>query len=298
MKRIANLEKIFSTWVGSHIKFIFTNLMLGVLIYFTMMSENLVNSNDGIFYTSNYIAGNLEKSSGRGMLRYLDRIRSGVVSVPLNTILTLFIISIAGVLLLELFLINNTVIKILITLSLLANPVICATLPYAYTSVNYGLAFLSAIFAVYCIYYCSSHKLGVVCGGVCIAFSLGCYQAYFDVTCLVILLLLIKMIIDNEEWNKIVVFSIKSILSIIIGGMFYFIYTKILLMRAGIELSSYKGVSEVSLKRTFTNLLEAVPRCYRNFGDFFGTHKMFLTVPTMYRTLIISTVCISVFCII
>ena len=44
---------------------------------------------DGIWHLSNFIAGDFEISLGRGLERYADRARFGIVSSPLNTVLCL-----------------------------------------------------------------------------------------------------------------------------------------------------------------------------------------------------------------
>ena len=62
--------------------------LFGVLVYFSMMSLDLVNSYDGIWHWSNFIAGDWEISLGRGLQRYFDKLRFGIVSTSLNTVLT------------------------------------------------------------------------------------------------------------------------------------------------------------------------------------------------------------------
>lgn len=169
---VVEFEKRITIWIETHVKFILISLILEVFIYFMMLSENLMNSNDALLHTSNYDAGKWEISLGRGMLHYLDKARDGIVSVPLNSILTLCIISIIGVLILELFSIENKLLKLLIPLILSANPVMCAILAYTYTSVNYGMAFLFAVLAVYCIYY-GSRNMGTLAGGYVLPFQWG-----------------------------------------------------------------------------------------------------------------------------
>lgn len=115
-------------------------------------------------------------------------------------------------------------------------------------------------------------------------------------TGLLILMLLIKMILEEEEKGKISVFFMKSIVSVIVGGILYFIFTKLLLMRSNIDLSSYKGASEVSLIRIFTNMPNSISLCYQNFRSYFIAHKMYLTVPRGYQMLMKGIVCIIVFC--
>ncbi|WP_276950455.1 glucosyltransferase domain-containing protein [Acetatifactor muris] len=213
------------------------------------------------------------------------------------TILLLVITSIAGVLILDLFAIENKVLGILSVMVLSANPIICATLAYSYTAVNYSLAFLFSVFSVFCIY--RWHKvMGVLAGGVCIAISMSSYQAYISVTCLLILMLLIKMLLLNADKKNILGFLVKSTVSIIAGGIIYFILTQLLLARFNTKLSSYKGVSGVSLKNIILNFPQNIRQCYRNCTYFFSSHHMFLNLHEMFRVVLICLICMTVFCII
>ena len=56
-----------------------------------------------------------------------------------------------------------------------------------------------------------------------------------------------KKLSEFEEWKKIIQFTARSALTIVIGGVFYIIIANSLLIKYGIQLSSYRGASEVSL---------------------------------------------------
>lgn len=297
MKIISRWEAQLKVWVREHGHFILINLIFGVLVYFTMMSEGLVNSNDGLLYTSYYNAGGVEASSGRGMLYYLDHVRAGVVSVPLNSILTVLIISITGVVILDIFSVTNKAMGFVMTMILIANPVTCATLSYCYTSVNYGVAFLFSVLAAYCV--CRCHKtLAVLAGGVFLAFSMGCYQAYFSVTCLLILMFLIQKLLRNENGRDIANFLVRSVFAIVTGGVFYFIFTKLMLLKFNTEISNYKGASDVSLKTIILNLPKSIPQCYKNYYDYFRNKMALTSSRTIYLLLLIGIVSIIGFCVI
>ena len=128
MKRIIRIENYAMDWIRNHIKYIFINIIFGIMVYFMMISENLVNSHDGIWNTSSFIAGSWEASLGRGLLHYIDEIRAGIVSVPLNTVLTLLIVSVASVLIIDFLAIESRKLGVLVSLLLIANPVTCDTL--------------------------------------------------------------------------------------------------------------------------------------------------------------------------
>lgn len=78
MKLIVKTENYVMNWMKSHIKYMLISTMFGIMVYFMMISENLLNSYDGIWNTSHLIAGAWETSLGRGLLHYVDKARAGI----------------------------------------------------------------------------------------------------------------------------------------------------------------------------------------------------------------------------
>ena len=277
MKLIVKTENYVMNWMKSHIKYMLISTMFGIMVYFMMISENLLNSYDGIWNTSHLIAGAWETSLGRGLLHYVDKARAGVVSVPLNSILTLLIISVASTLIVDFYVAGSKKIAMLVSLLLIANSVVSNTLSYCFTSVGYGMAFLCSVLSARCI--CGRRRVaGIFLGAVFLALSLGCYQAYFGVTCLLLLLQVIKMLLDCDSAKRIVEFLIKGMLAIVIGGILYSIMSNAMLKKYGIELASYGGASEVSVGRIIASLPESIRLCYEQFYEFCVKGRMRITV--------------------
>lgn len=86
---IQNFEGKIVHFFKTYYKYIMGGLGIGVLTYFMMMSLNLVNDLDGIWHLSNFIAGDWEISLGRGLQRYADRARFGIVSDSFNSMITI-----------------------------------------------------------------------------------------------------------------------------------------------------------------------------------------------------------------
>lgn len=292
---IGNFEAVTFTWLKKHSRFILLQTAFGILLYFMLLSRNLVNDMDGVWNTSNFIAGNWEISLGRGLIRYFDKLRFGIVSVPLNSILTLLILSIANSILVDLLSFNSKVTTALAAGLLIGNPVICASLSYCYTSVNFGLAYFFSVAAVFALVRMKSlYKIAL--SGLLIALSMGCYQAYFGVTCLLLLIALIQMLMDVKDGKEIRSYVIKGISSIMIGGIVYFLLTKLLLIRAGVSLASYRGAAEVSLSNILIHLPCSILRCYQNFYRFLFVNKMYCNISGM-NIFIIVTIVLLIICV-
>lgn len=293
---VIQVENSGLKWMREHATIIFFDILFGIIVYSMMLSGNLVNSVDGIWHTSHFIAGAWETSLGRGLLYFFDKLRSGLVSMPLNTILTIFFISISASLMLDIYSRREKGIKILISMFLIASPITGIILSHCYMSVDFSLALLFSVIAVWWIH--SKYRLaGIFCGGVFIALSMGCYQAYFGITCLLILMLLMKKLSEFEEWKKIIQFTARSALTIVIGGVFYIIIANSLLIKYGIQLSSYRGASEVSLSKMIMSFPASVGRCYKYFYEYFMKHNMYLTVPRKSFLLLIGIGFFVLFCV-
>lgn len=290
---IYRLETVLFTWLKKHIRFILLQTAFGMILYFMLLSGNLVNDMDGIWNTSNFVAGNWEISLGRGLLRYFDKLRFGVVSVPLNSVLMLLILAVANSLLVDLLSFNSKVTAALAAGLLIGNPVVCASLSYCYTSVNFGLAYFFSVAAVFVLVR-TKGLCGIACSSLLIALSMGCYQAYFGVTCLLLLTALIQMLMGGKEGKEIKNYVIKGVSSILIGGVIYFVLTKLLLLRAGVSLASYRGASEVSLSNILIHLPDSFLRCYQNFYRFFFVNRMYCNISGMNIFIIVTAVLLMI----
>ena len=127
MQEMIKFEKKIAEWWEAHIPLIIGCTIFGMIVYFMMMALGLTNSLDGIWHTSYYIGGIFEISLGRGFLRYFDKMHFGIVSVALNSILSLLIASVAISLLIDLLAVKNKIYKILIAALVISHPVICVT---------------------------------------------------------------------------------------------------------------------------------------------------------------------------
>lgn len=297
MKSLIQIQNKMLEWIKENIKFIFIDVILGIIIYSMMISGNLVNSVDGVWNTSQYWAKTWETSLGRGILYFVDKMRAGLVSMPLNTVLALFCISSGGTLVLDIFQVRSKWLGRLVCLLFIINPVTCITLSYCFTSVGYGVGFLCSVIAVCCIY--SKYWIqGMFFGGCFIALSLGCYQAYLGVTCVLLLVLLIKMFIRLADVKEIAAFLIKSVVSFVIGGIFYAIMSKLLLIIFNAKTSSYKGASNLSLGKIIISLPVSLGQCFYDFYAFFIKNKMYIPVPRKVFTLIWVIILILCICLI
>lgn len=274
------MKKNITDFIIKNGTYIIASFFMGILAYFMLISLDLVNDLDGIWHPSNFIAGDWEISLGRGLQRYADRARFGIVSTPFNTMITLLLISISNAFVIDLFDFKSKPYIYLVLTILIANPIICNTLSYSYMSVNFGLAYFFSVFATVSIFKISNRNkkefwLGVLLGGFFLGISMAFYQAYIGVTCIILLLLTSNMLIEKKEWKIIISHIVKSVSSILFGGLIYFVITKVLLLRAGIEMATYRGASNVSVLLMLQNIPYSIVECFKQYWSYFSKFKAF-----------------------
>lgn len=274
---VKSVEDKIALFLSKNGKYIISGFSIGILTYFMMMSLNLVNDLDGIWHLSNFIAGDWEISLGRGLQRYADRARFGIVSDSFNSMITIFLIAIANAIILMKFDFSSILYKGLFITILVANPVIGNTLSYSFTSVNFGLAYFFSVLAFGCMKETTeiskTEILRMFLGAVFVGISMAFYQAYICLTSVLVVMCIIKMVLEKKNNKNVLQYIGLSIGTIILGGVIYLFITKALLYRADIQMASYKGASSINLVLMIKNLPYSLRQCYLQFVDYFFVRK-------------------------
>lgn len=248
-------------------------IIVGVLVYLPMMANNLTNDLDGIWHPSNFVAGDWEISLGRGLQRYADRARFGLVTSSYNTILAVALMSMSNCLILKRFEVQNNILKALFCVLTIANPVMCESLSYSYLCVNFLLAGFFSVMGFFVLSKKADHIkkqiLFTVAAGIILAVSMSFYQAYIGVAYVLMILFMMKQISKKQDSKSILYMIYQTIGSLVICGVFYLCITKLLLFRAEIELAEYKGAEEISIGYIIQSLPNTVISSYTQFSDYF-----------------------------
>ena len=260
-------------------KDIFLQVIIGLIAYFMMMSKNLVNDVDGLWHSSNFIAGDWEISLGRAFQRYADRARFGIVSEPFNSTLTLLLIAVSNTLIIKKLSIKNTLYRWVLYVIMIANPIVCCSLTYCYTSINFGLAYFFSVLAF--VYIQTEIKLkkqcvvGLLVSSCFLGVSMAFYQAYICVTSVLAVTMILKMLIKQENIKCILKYITFCIGTYIFGGLIYFSITKVFLYRADVQMSTYKGAANTDIFYMIKSLPESIKHCYEQFRTYFFDLKCF-----------------------
>ena len=258
-------------WIKMYSWLLISGTLFGTAVFSLQISQGLVNSYDGIWNNSVYFADYWERSIGRWFWPYLDKLRFGTVSVPFNSILTLILVAIASAFLLDLFQVKKKGYSFLVCALFVASPLIGNSLSYGYMSPTFGMAYLLGILSMFCAIRVSRTVPAILTGSAFLAFSMGCYQAYFGVACIVALIWVINKLFHDVNWKEFGNTLIRVGGTLLGGGLLYKILLDIVLKIYQMELSDYRGASEISITSIILNLPQEIKLTYRDFYRCFFT---------------------------
>ena len=198
-------QKKVSLWCAKNFRPLVVALLVGCGVHYTIYANQL-GTMDAVHIGALYIADGWpehlywETEQGRWALRLVDMLRGGINQPALSALLMLFLYALAGVLLTDLFGVRSRTAKYLIPLTLVCAPYVAEIEFFHYCSVSYALSFLLAVLAV------QSAVCGVrfawLAGTVCMAFSLGMYQANLGTAAgLCVMLLILAVLRRPGAWK-------------------------------------------------------------------------------------------------
>ena len=245
-------------------------LIFSIIAYFLLISNQLVNSDDGLWEYSYYKAGKGSLSLGRWLWLYLDRLRFGISTEPLTSLISLACFSLGFAFILDLFEIGKKKVGYLVSLLFLSSTAVCIALSYRYMSPTFALAFLLSVLAAWIIIKWENKVLAVVGGGIAIAFSMGLYQSYLGCTCIILVGYFIYVLQkDDEELKSILINIVKALLAAILGGVLYIVILNVHLNFFHLGMADYNGGNMYSIGNTIKYLPYSIAQTYRVFKRYF-----------------------------
>ena len=238
----------------------------GLLIHMPMMLRDIPNHDglDSMHFDQNMI------TSGRWFLTVACGISSYFTVPWLIGLLSVLYLALASVALVEFLEVKKTIAIILISGLLVSFPAIASTFAYVFTMDGYMMALLLAVLSVLLT---KKYKCGFWAGAVCLACSMGIYQAYLPFAVL-LCIYGILMIAMNEGNQNITICpkekisrSLRYLYMGIIGVAGYYVILQILLMLQGKELASYQGINSIGNVES-AGMFELLKKIYTDFVAF------------------------------
>lgn len=192
-------------------------------------------------------------TSGRWLLSILGDLFGAIeadYNLPVvNGLLFIILIAFSAGLFVSVMQIQNQKLAALIGILFIVFPSAFSTLVFRYTSVYYGIGIFLSVLAAWVLL---RFQYGWILSALCVAASMGIYQAYVPITIGIFVLLLLKQTITDNDFRKLVYRSLFYCLVLLLGLLMYFVFLNFGLKIYGTELSDYQGVNEmgkISLSR-------------------------------------------------
>ncbi len=209
-------------------------------------------------------------ASGRWFLQIVHSLVGNVSSSWLNGLMGSFSLAAAAMLVVKMFRFRRLFTAVLLSICMIAFPTVASTYAYMFSSGAYLFAMLLAVAGVWLV---RQEKLSAwIAGAVLLALSMGCYQAYF---CLAAVLLVVLLIYDlcTNRWQgafkPLFLTALKYLGALVLGLVSYYVILRILLAATGTVLTDYQGISGMG-NLTVPLLLQRIETAYQSYCDFLG----------------------------
>jgi hypothetical protein len=130
---------------------------------------------------------------------------------------------------------------------------------------GYMLALFLAVMAVLAV---KKSPWGFVAGAVCLAFSMGIYQAYLPFAIILSIYSIITILIDDGAVREKIGKILKYLYMGILGTALYYIILQVLLKLEGKELASYQGIDGLTSIGDGAGILSTIKNIYADFLSF------------------------------
>lgn len=240
-----------------------SSFFIGIFVHLFMFTNLLMNHDGNLRIVS------LENMVGLGRWFLMFACYpSSVAYVPwVLGLLCVLYLSIASVLVCELFKIENKVYIFFISFILVAFPAVAATFSYLFTADGYMMAFMLSVLAVFLT---TRFKWGFIPGGFFLLLALGTYQAYLAVACvLAVFVLLQKASSPLTTLKSFLQALLHYVYMGLIGLIGNFAVMQYLVRFRGVVLNNYRGLSQ--LNGSFFSIIGVavsnIPKIYSLFFD-------------------------------
>lgn len=239
-----------------------TAFILGLLIHLPVMLSDIPN-HDGL--SSMYFDQNMI-TSGRWFLMVACGFSSYYTLPWVIGLLGLVFLSLACAAMTEILELRTKTAVMLVSGLVVSFPALASTFAYVFTLDGYMLALLLAVCAVL---FTKKYRYGFVGGAICLAFSMGTYQAYLSVTMLLCIYCIVLALAEENSLKEKIKMSLNYLYMGVGGAALYYVILQILLKLQGKELAGYQGINGMEAGALGGNgILSRLSAMYRDFMVF------------------------------
>lgn len=273
-------KKIKSEWKVAF----FATLVMGLLIHMPAILSDIPNHDglDSMYFDQNMI------TSGRWFLTVACGF-SSYFSIPwVIGLLGLVFLAGTSVVLTELLELTDKTVICLTGGLLVAFPAFASTVAYVFTLDGYMLAMFLAVLSVLLV---KKFRYGFLAGAVCLALSMGTYQAYLSFAVILCIYMIVRLLMEQGKWKDKLWKACRYLLMGVIGLILYVVVLNVLLAIQGKELASYQGISGMG-SVAGAGLLGSIKNIYVDFVSFTGAGNILFNNVFSGLAVIILAVCL------
>ena len=238
-----------------------STFFIGLIIHMPVMLSDIPN-HDGL--ASMHFDQNMI-TSGRWFLMAACGFSSFYTIPWLIGVLGLIFLSLAAAGLVELLEIRRLWAAVLTGGLLVSFPALASTCAYVYTMDGYMLALLLAVLAVL---FTKKYRMGFIPGAVCLAFSMGTYQAYLPFAMILSVYAILMLAAGQGDIRGKVKKSTRYLYMGAMGAVLYYVILQVLLKVQGRELASYQGIDGMVSGAPADSFFSTVKNMYHDFFAF------------------------------
>lgn len=189
-----NYKKILNWWQNNKMIIIVT-IFWGLIVHFCLYS-NILRSPDSLWNSGIYEASFWELSLGRWLPQIIDKLQFGTIFPFWSVFLTLCVYSVGNIFFINLFAIDNLMVKTIVSCLVISNPFIGMSLQYYYSNDTYALAYLLSVLSIYMIKNNKNQIQNYIYSIIFIVMSLALYQSFFGVVTTAALFCILQELFD------------------------------------------------------------------------------------------------------
>ncbi len=263
--------------------------VIGLCVHLPVMLSDIPN-HDGL--ASMYFDQNMI-TSGRWFLTVACGFSSYFTIPWVIGLLGLFFLACTAVALTELLELKRHWVIVVVSGLLVTFPALASTFAYVFTLDGYMMALLLAVLAVL---FTKKYRYGFVAGAICLAFSMGIYQAYVSFAMLLCIYAIVICFIEKGTVKEKLLKCLSYLGMGALGAGMYFVILQVLLKLQGKELANYQGISDMGAgNAAAAGLLSTVKDMYYDFVAFsLRGHVVFNNIYSTMAFLFLAVLAVSV----
>ena len=239
----------------------FVAFIIGLAVHIPVMLSDIPNHDglNSLYFDQNMI------TSGRWFLMIACGFSSFYTIPWMIGLLGLVFLGMTAAALTELLEIKKTWAVVAVSGLLVSFPALASTFAYVFTLDGYMLALFLAVLAVL---FTKKKKYGFLPGALCLALSLGTYQAYLSFAMILSVFSILTLAMEQGEVRAKIRKALCYLYMGILGVGLYYVILQLLLKLQGKALAEYQNINGMASGTAFNGILGTVKEMYKDFLGF------------------------------